>query len=308
MQNCDQIQPNSLPDSAKKPTLFPGLPEFSAYLEMDNAALWLELQRAFPTGYKLSNALAYLPASLVSRTGKIIAGCIANKVNPSHTGVCYASRKTIAQEAEVSIATLDRFTTSNAGRAIFNSEIPQGTIGTETARRTLTRPAMLFCLAIFLYRKTVSRLKQKVMMFALKAASALIVIKEGGRKTKRGAGAQDEAQKEIVTASSEREKNPNSAPEPSQVVDKPDQVYQGKTLAEWNAFITATRIQGQLNAAEERYNQRQGNEINQLKSMMFKVLSAFKTTGNGKNDTVFRESFAGVDYGKIPKGFRGYQE
>ena len=308
MQNCDQIQPNSLPDSAKKPTLFPGLPEFSAYLEMDNAALWLELQRAFPTGYKLSNALAYLPASLVSRTGKIIAGCIANKVNPSHTGVCYASRKTIAQEAEVSIATLDRFTTSNAGRAIFNSEIPQGTIGTETARRTLTRPAMLFCLAIFLYRKTVSRLKQKVMVFALKAASALIVIKEGGRKTKRGAGAQDEAQKEIVTASSEREKNPNSAPEPSQVVDKPDQVYQGKTLAEWNAFITATRIQGQLNAAEERYNQRQGNEINQLKSMMFKVLSAFKTTGNGKNDTVFRESFAGVDYGKIPKGFRGYQE
>ena len=208
----------------------------------------------------------------------------------------------------MSIATLDRFTTSNAGRAIFNSEIPQGTIGTETARRTLTRPAMLFCLAIFLYRKTVSRLKQKVMVFALKAASALIVIKEGGRKTKRGAGAQDEAQKEIVTASSEREKNPNSAPEPSQVVDKPDQVYQGKTLAEWNAFITATRIQGQLNAAEERYNQRQGNEINQLKSMMLKVLSAFKTTGNGKNDTVFRESFAGVDYGKIPKGFRGYQE
>lgn len=308
MENIDQIQFNSLQNAVKPHPLFPALPEFSAYLEMDNAALWLELQRAFPTGYKLSNALAYLPASLVSRTGKIIAGCIANKVNPSHTGVCYASRKTIAQEAEVSIATLDRFTTSNTGRAIFNSEIPQGTIGTETARRTLTRPAMLFCLAIFLYRKTVSRLKQKVMVFALKAASALIVIKEGGRKTKRGAGAQDEAQKEIVTASSEREKNPNSAPEPSQVVDKPDQAYQGKTLAEWNALITATRIQGQLNAAEERYNQRQGNEINQLKSMMLKVLSAFKTTGNGKNDTVFRESFAGVDYGKIPKGFRGYQE
>lgn len=308
MENIDQIQFNSLQNAVKPHPLFPALPEFSAYLDMDNAALWLELQRAFPTGYKLSNALAYLPASLVSRTGKIIAGCIANKVNPSHTGVCYASRKTIAQEAEVSIATLDRFTTSNAGRAIFNSEIPQGTIGTETARRTLTRPAMLFCLAIFLYRKTVSRLKQKVMMFALKAASALIVIKEGGRKTKRGTGAQNEAQKEIVTALSEREKNPNSAPEPSQVVDKPDQVYQGKTLAEWNALITATRIQGQLNAAEERYNQRQGNEINQLKSMMLKVLSAFKTTGNGKNDTVFRESFAGVDYGKIPKGFRGYQE
>lgn len=307
MENIDQIQINSLPNAVKPHPTFPALPEFSAYLEMDNAALWLELQRAFPTGYKLSNALAYLPASLVSRTGKIIAGCIANKVNPSHTGVCYASRKTIAQEAEVSIATLDRFTTSNTGRAIFNSEIPQGTIGTETARRTLTRPAMLFCLAIFLYRKTVSRLKQKVMVFALKAASALIVVKERGRKTKRVAGAQDEAQKEIVTASSEREKNPNSAPEPSQVMDKPDQAYQGKTLAEWNALITETRIQGQLNAAEERYTQRQGNEINQLKSMMLKVLSAFKSSGTGKNDSVFRESFAGVDYGKVPKGFRGYQ-
>ena len=304
MQNNDQIQPNSLADIAVQPPLLRSLPEFSAYIEMDNDALWLELQRAFPTGYKLSNALAYLPASLVSRTGKIIAGCIANKVNPSHTGVCYASRKTIAQEAEVSIATLDRFTTSNTGRAIFNSEIPQGTIGTETARRTLTRPAMLFCLAIFLYRKTVSRLKQKVMMFALKAASALIVINEGGRKTKRGPGAQNEAQKEIVTAFSEREKKPNSAPEPSQVVDKPDQAYQGKTLAEWHTLITSTRIQGQLNAAEERYNQRQGNEINQLKSMMLKVLSAFKTAGNGKNDTMFRASYEDVDYSKVPTGFR----
>jgi hypothetical protein len=87
-------------------------------------------------------------------------------------------------------------------------------------------------------------------------------------------------------------------------VDKPDQAYQGKTLAEWNALITATRIQGQLNAAEERYNQRRGNEINQLKSMMLKVLSAFKTAGNGKNDTMFRASYADVDYSKVPTGFR----
>lgn len=182
MDIVNQCQIGSAKIDENVTPLFPALRGFGRYLEMSKENLWLEIQKEFPTGYKLSNALACLPANIATRTGKLIATSIANKVNPSHTGVCYASRKTLALDAEVSIATFDRFTSSDIGRAIFNSEIPHDKTGIETARRTLTRAAMLFCLAIASYKKEVSRLKQTVMAFALKAASTLLCITPGGRK------------------------------------------------------------------------------------------------------------------------------
>lgn len=289
------------------------LPGFDAYLSMDNTALWAEVQKEFPTGYKLSHVFLYLPASLISRTGKLIAASIANKVNPSHTGVCYASRKTLALDAEVSVATLDRFTTGAVGRAIFSTEIPKDKIGIETARRTLTRSAMLLCLAIALFRKTVSRAKQKVMAFALQAAPALLFSNEGGRKKQPGNGAHNASQKKIFPPSEEQKENPNiGTGDPMGVDNSEEQLAgeerQGKTLAEWNAVVNQTRIQGQLNAAERNYHERQVSLSageKQYKHMFIKLMDALKRTTRLSDDVAFRASYKDQDYSKIPEGFRG---
>ncbi|WP_312329813.1 hypothetical protein [Atlantibacter hermannii] len=178
----------------------------------------------------------------------------------------------------------------------------------ETARRTLTRPAMLFCLAIFHYRQSVSRLKQKVMAFALKAATALLFGQIRGRITKRGTGAQNEPQKEILNSPLESQNKTNIAPEPSQDVNNIYQSVQGKTLAEWNFQIAKTRIQGQINAAESRYHARQEKlsaETRQLKGMLLKMLSTFRPGYGVKPDNAFRASYSNVEYGTIPNGFHG---
>lgn len=306
---------NKLQEFGTKPTSATStiLPGFDAYLSMDNTALWAEVQKEFPTGYKLSHVFLYLPAALISRTGKLIAASIANKVNPSHTGVCYASRKTLALDAEVSIATLDRFTTGAVGRAIFSTEIPKDKIGIETARRTLTRSAMLFCLAIALFRKTVSRAKQKVMAFALQAAPALLFSNEGGRKKQPGNGAHNALQKKILPPSEEQKENPNiGTGDPMGVDNSEEQLAgeerQGKTLAEWNAVMNQTRIQGQLNAAERNYHERQVSLSageKQYKHMFIKLMDALKRTTRLSDDVAFRASYKDQDYSKIPEGFRG---
>lgn len=293
------------------------LPGFDAYLSMDNTALWAEVQKEFPTGYKLSHVFLYLPASLISRTGKLIAASIANKVNPSHTGVCYASRKTLALDAEVSVATLDRFTTGAAGRAIFTTEIPKDKIGIETARRTLTRSAMLFCLAIALFRKTVSRAKQKVMAFALQAAPVVLFSNGGGRKKQPVNGAHNASQKKTLPPSEEQKENPNiGTGDPMGVDNSEEQLAdtngerQRKTLAEWNALVNQTRIQGQLNAAERNYQERQVSLSageKHYKHMFIKLMDALKRSTRLSDDEAFRASYKDQDYSKIPEGFRGYK-
>ncbi|WP_162381345.1 hypothetical protein [Citrobacter sp. NCU1] len=300
-------------DNAKEPrtdmqgyVISADLPDFEHYRSMDNNALWNEVQKSYPTGYKLSHAFLCLPATLISRTGKLIAASIANKVNPSHTGVCYASRKTLALDAEVSVATLDRFTSGAAGRAIFTSEIPKDKIGLETARRTLTRGAMLFCLAISLFRKTVSRVKQKVMAFALKAASSVLFTKSGGRKTIPGEGAQNALQNKILPPSKSQKEKINIGTGDTNSVDN-SEVPQGKTLTQWDEQINQTRIQGQLNTAERNYQERlsalSANE-KRYKHMFIKLMDVFKSSTHQREDVMFRSSYANVDYSKKPKGFR----
>lgn len=282
------------------------LPGFEHYRSMDNDALWIEVQKNYPTGYKLSHAFLCLPAVLISRTGKLIAASIANKVNPSHTGVCYASRKTLALDAEVSVATLDRFTAGSTGRAIFTSEIPQDKIGLETARRTLTRGAMLFCLAIAMYRKTTSRVKQKVMAFALKAAPAVLFTKSGGRKSLPVEGAQNASQKKISTPSKSKKEKTNIGTGESDPVDKQEGV-KCKTLQQWNERINKTRIQGQLNTAERNYQERQsalGANEKRYKHMFIKLMDTLKKSIHQRDDGIFRASFKDVDYSKKPDGFR----
>ncbi|MEG0870284.1 MAG: hypothetical protein RSG77_25050 [Hafnia sp.] len=282
------------------------LPGFEHYRSMDNDALWTEVQKNYPTGYKLSHAFLCLPAALISRTGKLIAASIANKVNPSHTGVCYASRKTLALDAEVSVATLDRFTAGSTGRAIFTSEIPQDKIGLETARRTLTRGAMLFCLAIAMYRKTTSRVKQKVMAFALKAAPAVLFTKTGGRKLQPVEGTHNASQKKILTPSKSKKEKINIGTGESDLVDKQEGV-KGKTLQQWNERINKTRIQGQFNTAERNYQERQsalGANEKRYKHMFIKLMDTLKKSIHQHDDGIFRASFKDVDYSKKPDGFR----
>lgn len=302
---------------ASKPTSLISalLPDFEVYQGMDNAALWAEVQKEYPTGYKLSHVFLYLPASLISRTGKLIAASIANKVNPSHTGVCYASRKTLALDAEVSVATLDRFTTGATGRAIFTTEIPQDKIGIETARRSLTRSAMLFCMAIALFRKNVSRAKQKVMAFALQAAPDVLFTNGGGRKTKPADGAQNASQKETLPHSQKQKENPgietgnhNPGNGPAENCAGTGAESQGKTLAEWNALIHQNRIQGQLNTAERNYQERQSAQNaadKHYKHMFIKLMDSIKRSTRLSDDMAFCADFSKRNYGEIPSGFRG---
>lgn len=305
MDNAKELR-NDMPSSITNCVISADLPDFEHYHHLDNEALWLEVQKNYPTGYKLSHAFLFLPVALISRTGKLIAASIANKVNPSHTGVCYASRKTLALDAEVSIATLDRFTAGATGRAIFTSEIPQDKIGIETARRTLTRGAMLFCLAIALFRKTTSRVKQKVMAFALKAASVVLFTKSGGRKTQPEEGAQNASQKKILTPSKSQKEKTNTVTGESDSVDKQEGV-KGKTLQQWNERINKTRIQGQLNTAERNYQERQsalGTNEKRYKHMFIKLMDTLKKSIHQRDDGIFRSSFNDVDYSKKPDGFR----
>lgn len=230
------------------------LPEFAPLLGFTSDQLMQELQRRNVKGFTLARAVNLIPTKLLTAHSREIARTIANFVNPQGQGACTAGRARIAHDAHTSIKTVDRFTASDIGKAMFTNVRPDDADRYDTSTRQLTPEFMLYVLALDMFKRTASKTIKQVQSFALQAATALLSGLFQGRQNVSPERRQNVPQKNKKISFKRSKKK--SIP----LVAKLKKLAGGDktpTAAELKAQQEQNRIRGKNFAAERAYHERQ---------------------------------------------------
>lgn len=128
------------------------LPELAQYGPYSDDQLFAELQRRGVKRGAINRAIDSLPKAILSLHQRAVATAIATNIVLDKGAACTKNRAQIGRIANVSLATVDRFTSSGIGRAMFDNNRPADAHHYDANHRTFARQFLLYLLIIELYK------------------------------------------------------------------------------------------------------------------------------------------------------------